>query len=85
MGIHSIQKNAQHPETFSPCHISLPLEMYLSMVRKMHLPLRGVETSSLVGPFYACDFDQNYDDSHLRKSAHRSEVLAIWLTCSPQK
>ncbi|RWA14033.1 hypothetical protein EKO27_g1090 [Xylaria grammica] len=43
-----VQRNAQHSDTFSPYYISLSHENYRSMVRKMHLPFRAVETDSLI-------------------------------------
>lgn len=36
------------------------------MVRRLHLPLRAIEGSSLVGPAFWCEYDQNEDDRHLR-------------------
>ncbi|KAK6863965.1 hypothetical protein PG995_000493 [Apiospora arundinis] len=38
-----LQKNAKHPETFSPHHISLEQREYASMVRTMRLPFRAIE------------------------------------------
>lgn len=46
------------------------------MVRTWHLPLRAIEGSSLVGPFFACAFDQDEDDRHLRKKTPHPPVLA---------
>lgn len=39
------------------------------MVRAMKLPHRGIETNSVVGPFFWCAHDQDDDDPHLRKFA----------------
>jgi hypothetical protein len=36
------------------------------MVRKLHLPFRAIEGSSLVGPAFWCEYDQEEDDRHLR-------------------
>lgn len=63
----SIQENAQHKDTFMPKVISLPKEKYMSMIRTLKLPFRGIETSSVVGPFFWCAYDQDDDDPHLRK------------------
>ena len=62
-----VQLNAKDNNTFSPRTISLPKESYGSMVRTMRLPLRGIETSAVVGPFFWCSVDDDdEDDSHLR-------------------
>lgn len=37
------------------------------MVRTMRLPMRGIETSAVVGPFFWCMYDGNDEDPHLRK------------------
>lgn len=37
------------------------------MVRTLKLPFRGIETTSVVGPFFWCAYDQDDDDTHLRK------------------
>lgn len=49
-----------------PKVISLPKEKYMSMVRTMKLPFRAIESSSVVGPFFWCAYDQDDDDPHLR-------------------
>ena len=62
-----VQKNAKHPDTFLPKVISLSPEKYGSMVRTMNLPYRGIETNSVVGPFFWSAHDQDDDDPHLRE------------------
>ena len=37
------------------------------MVRVLKLPFRAIETTSVVGPFFWCSFDQDDDDPHLRE------------------
>ena len=37
------------------------------MVRAMNLPYRGIETNSVVGPFFWSAHDQDDDDPHLRE------------------
>lgn len=49
-----------------PKVISLSKERYMSMIRTLKLPYRGIETSSVVGPFFWCAYDQDDDDPHLR-------------------
>lgn len=49
-----------------PKVISLQQEKYMSMIRTMKLPFRGIESSSVVGPFFWCAYDQDDDDPHLR-------------------
>ncbi|CEI39357.1 hypothetical protein FVEN_g10380 [Fusarium venenatum] len=70
-----VQKNAKHPDTFLPKVISLPSEKYGSMVRAMNLPHRGIETNSVVGPFFWCAHDQDDDDPHLQIIHRKSDVL----------
>ncbi|GAO16925.1 hypothetical protein UVI_02046360 [Ustilaginoidea virens] len=60
-----VQKNAKDKDTFMPKVLSLPKDSYASMVRLMKLPYRGIETTSVVGPFFWSSFDQDDDDPHL--------------------
>ncbi|XDG00684.1 hypothetical protein ABKA04_000299 [Annulohypoxylon sp. FPYF3050] len=69
-----VQKDAQHPNTFAPNYISLKKELYDLMVRTWHLPLRAIEGSSLVGPFFWCSHDQNENDRHLQIIFRKSDV-----------
>lgn len=69
-----VQKNACHPNTFAPLHISLKRDAYESMVRAWHLPFRAIEGSSLVGPFFWCAPDQDEDDRHLQIIFRKSDV-----------
>jgi hypothetical protein len=59
--------NAKHNETFTPKHISLPKDKYASMVQAFKLPLKGIETTSVVGPFFWSAFDGTKKDPYLRK------------------
>lgn len=61
-----MQKNAKDKDTFTPKVISLPKDSYEDMVRALKLPFRGIETTSVVGPFFWSSFDQDDDDPHLR-------------------
>ncbi|KAF5244353.1 hypothetical protein FAUST_2364 [Fusarium austroamericanum] len=70
-----VQKNAKHPDTFLTKVISLPAEKYGTMVRAMKLPHRGIETNSVVGPFFWCAHDQDDDDPHLQIIHRKSDVL----------
>lgn len=67
-----LQRNAKDSETFAPHVISLTKDGYQSMVRKMHLPFRAIEATSVVGPVFWCAFDHDVDHSHLRESISRS-------------
>ncbi|KAL7928001.1 hypothetical protein ACQKWADRAFT_278458 [Trichoderma austrokoningii] len=69
-----IQKDAQHKDTFMPKVISLPKEKYMTMIRALKLPFRGIETSSVVGPFFWCAYDQDDDDPHLQICHRKSDV-----------
>lgn len=66
----SLQLNASHPETFSHHVISLRPGHYKSMVRTMNLPFRGIESTSCVGPFFWCAYDQDSENPHLRTFAY---------------
>ncbi|KAF4457546.1 hypothetical protein F53441_596 [Fusarium austroafricanum] len=70
-----VQKNAKHPDTFLPKVISLPSERYGSMVRILNLPYRGIETNSVVGPFFWCAHDEDEDDPRLQIVHRKSDVL----------
>ncbi|QPH01275.1 hypothetical protein C2857_005474 [Epichloe festucae Fl1] len=69
-----IQKNAKDKDTFMPKVLSLPKDSYAAMVRVMKLPFRGIETTSVVGPFFWCSFDQDDDDPHLQIIHRKSDV-----------
>ncbi|KAH9887466.1 hypothetical protein F4778DRAFT_786310 [Xylariomycetidae sp. FL2044] len=69
-----LQKDAQHPDTFSPFHISLSKNAYASMVRSWHLPFRAIEGGALVGPFFWAAYDQEEDDRHLQIIFRKSDV-----------
>ncbi|KAK4152833.1 hypothetical protein C8A00DRAFT_44176 [Chaetomidium leptoderma] len=75
-----LQKNAEHPETFTPNYLSLSHDAYEDMVRAMHLPFRAIEGSSVVGPFFWCAFDQDDDDPHLQIIFRKSDVRKKGLT-----
>ncbi|OAQ70216.1 Magnesium transport protein CorA, transmembrane region [Pochonia chlamydosporia 170] len=69
-----VQKNAKDKDTFMPKVISLPKDSYAAMVREMKLPFRGIETTSVVGPFFWSSFDQDDDDPHLQIIHRKSDV-----------
>ena len=46
--------------------MSLTHTAYESMVRHLRLPYRGIETTSVVGPFFWSALDSDDDDPHLR-------------------
>ncbi|KAK4198187.1 hypothetical protein QBC40DRAFT_284259 [Triangularia verruculosa] len=52
-----LQQNAKHPETFTPSYISLSHSNYTLMVRALKLPFRGIESTSVVGPFFWSSLD----------------------------
>lgn len=47
----------------------MPRNSYEKMVRLLRLPFRAIETTSVVGPFFWCAYDQDDEDPHLRESA----------------
>jgi hypothetical protein len=73
-GLYSLQQNAKHPETFAPHVISLPPKAYVSMVRTMNLPYRGIESTSAVGPIFWAAYDQDEQTPHLRKFSLRLDT-----------
>jgi hypothetical protein len=66
--VYSLQANAKHPDTFAPHVISLQPSAYVSMVRTMNLPYRGIESTSAVGPIFWAAYDQDEQTPHLRMS-----------------
>lgn len=52
-----LNQRAEASDTFSPNVISLSRDHYEKMVMGMQLPLRAIETSTVVGPFFwwICD------------------------------
>ncbi|ROW12316.1 hypothetical protein VMCG_00461 [Cytospora schulzeri] len=70
-----LQLKAKHPETFSPNVISFKAHEYDSMVRTLHLPFRGIEGHSVVGPFFWCAYDSADDaDPYLQIIMRKSDV-----------
>ncbi|OLN86525.1 hypothetical protein CCHL11_10282 [Colletotrichum chlorophyti] len=69
-----LQKNAKHKDTFAPHTISFTPDAYESMVRVMRLPFRAIEGTSVVGPFFWCDFDQDDEDPTLQIVFRKSDV-----------
>ncbi|KAI5922196.1 hypothetical protein F4810DRAFT_299966 [Camillea tinctor] len=69
-----VQKNVEHRDTFAPEVISLPHDLYISMAKKMRLPLKAIEGSALVGPFFWCAYDQDEEDPHLQIIFRKSDV-----------
>lgn len=49
-----------------PKVLSLPKDAYEQMVRVLRLPFRGIETTSVVGPFFWTSYDHDDADPHLR-------------------
>ena len=58
----SLQQNILHPEAFDPSVISLPPDKYSKMMTEWHLPYKGIDGSSTVGPFFWSAID--HDDKH---------------------
>ncbi|KAJ6446544.1 magnesium transport protein CorA, transmembrane region [Purpureocillium lavendulum] len=69
-----VQRNAKDKDTFMPKVISLPKSSYERMVRVLKLPFRAIETTSVVGPFFWCAYDQDDDDPHLQIVHRKSDV-----------
>jgi hypothetical protein len=44
------------------------------MVRTFHLPFRAIEGTSVVGPFFWCDYDQDDENPHLQVIFRKSDV-----------
>ncbi|GKT46002.1 uncharacterized protein ColSpa_06183 [Colletotrichum spaethianum] len=69
-----LQKNAEHADTFAGHTISFTAEAYESMVRAMRLPLKAVEGTNIVGPFFWCAYDQDDEDPTLQIIFRKSDV-----------
>ncbi|KAH8894814.1 hypothetical protein GQ53DRAFT_792689 [Thozetella sp. PMI_491] len=69
-----LQQKAKHPETFTPNYMSLSHEAYDAMIRHLKLPFRGVESSSVVGPFFWSSYDQDDENPHLQICFRKSDV-----------
>ncbi|KAK3361702.1 hypothetical protein B0T24DRAFT_113334 [Lasiosphaeria ovina] len=59
-----LQKNARHPETFSPRHISMEPKDYKAMIDGLHLPRLAIETTSVVGPYFWSGLHLDDDGNH---------------------
>ncbi|KAG9236685.1 hypothetical protein BJ875DRAFT_371599 [Amylocarpus encephaloides] len=69
-----LQKDAKHPDTFSPQHISFTSQQYKSMIEVLNLPYRSIESTTCVGPFFWAAWDQNEEDPHLQIIMRKSDV-----------
>lgn len=80
MCLHSLQLGAKHPETFTANYISFSHNDYISMVRKLNLPFRAIEGTSIVGPFFWGALDQDDANPHLQIIFRKSDVRKKGLT-----
>lgn len=69
-----LQARASEAETFSPHYISLTASAYKEMVEAMHLPYRGIESTSAVGPFFWCALDQDEENPRIQILFRKSDV-----------
>ncbi|TQW10350.1 Magnesium transport protein CorA, transmembrane region [Cordyceps javanica] len=69
-----VQTEAQDKDTFMPKVLSLPKDAYEQMVRVLRLPFRGIETTSVVGPFFWTSYDHDDVDPHLHILHRKSDV-----------
>ncbi|SCO92421.1 uncharacterized protein FRV6_16549 [Fusarium oxysporum] len=69
-----LQLNAKDPETFSPYYISLPSDVYQSMLTQLHLPTQSIETTSVVGPFFWFGNDGNGENLHFQIIFRKSDI-----------
>ncbi|ERS97220.1 hypothetical protein HMPREF1624_06551 [Sporothrix schenckii ATCC 58251] len=75
-----LQLGAQHPETFTANYISYTHNEYIAMVRKLSLPFRAIEGTSIVGPFFWAALDQDDANPHLQIIFRKSDVRKKGLT-----
>ncbi|KAI0967978.1 hypothetical protein F4678DRAFT_474843 [Xylaria arbuscula] len=47
-----VQSEIHEPETFASNVVSMQVNQYESLIRKMRLPFQGIEASTVVGPFF---------------------------------
>lgn len=69
-----LQARASEADTFSPHYISLTASAYKEMVVAMHLPYRGIESTSAVGPFFWCALDQDEENPRIQILFRKSDV-----------
>ncbi|OAQ97889.1 hypothetical protein LLEC1_01514 [Akanthomyces lecanii] len=69
-----VQTDAKDKDTFMPKVLSLPKDAYEQMVRVLRLPFRGIETTSVVGPFFWTSYDHDDADPHLHILHRKSDV-----------
>ncbi|EGX97118.1 hypothetical protein CCM_01777 [Cordyceps militaris CM01] len=69
-----VQTEAKDKDTFMPKVLSLPKDVYEQMVRVLRLPFRGIETTSVVGPFFWTSYDHDDADPHLHILHRKSDV-----------
>lgn len=75
-----MQLGAKHPETFTTNYISYTHNDYITMVRKLSLPFRAIEGTSIVGPFFWAALDQDDANPHLQIIFRKSDVRKKGLT-----
>ncbi|KAI1156598.1 hypothetical protein F4825DRAFT_403341 [Nemania diffusa] len=69
-----VQPDVQAPETFVSDVVSLELNKYESLIRKMDLPFQGLEASTAVGPFFWWSLDEESANPKLRFVFRKSDT-----------
>ncbi|KAI3323956.1 hypothetical protein HD806DRAFT_522480 [Xylariaceae sp. AK1471] len=69
-----VQSEVQEPETFASDVVSLEVNKYESLIRKMRLPFQGLEASTAVGPFFWWSLDMESSSPHLQLIFRKSDA-----------
>ncbi|KAK4168219.1 hypothetical protein QBC43DRAFT_228731 [Cladorrhinum sp. PSN259] len=69
-----LQQKVEDRQTFDPHIIPFPKDDYISLVTEMRLPLRSVEATSVVGPFFWWSIDKNPENPLLQFIFRKSDV-----------
>ncbi|OIW24940.1 hypothetical protein CONLIGDRAFT_690602 [Coniochaeta ligniaria NRRL 30616] len=69
-----LQHRLQNEEAFSSHTISLAKDAYRSLVLEMQLPLQGIQTTSVVGPFFWYEYNPDPANPRLQLIFRKSDV-----------
>ncbi|KAL2063846.1 hypothetical protein VTL71DRAFT_4340 [Oculimacula yallundae] len=69
-----LQPNARDPQTFAPDVLSLEVKDYENMVHALRLPMKAVESSSCVGPFFWAGMSLDKGDRCFQVVQRKSDV-----------
>ncbi|KAI1863420.1 uncharacterized protein JN550_009531 [Neoarthrinium moseri] len=69
-----VQENAKHRDTFTSHYITLPPDVYRSMMMSFGLPLSAIECTSTVGPLFWSSYNHDESDPQLHIIVRKADM-----------